>query len=187
MSRRLASTVAALRLFRGFAALSLIASASALSAATLTVTNTNDNLAGSLRQAIQDANPGDTIVFNIPTNDPQHNASTQTWSISLVSGPLTIAKSLNIDAGMQRIVLQWAGQQTASNGQILVITSGTIVISNLTISNGRNVAVRNAGNLTFSGCTLTANQAETAAVLSNTGTATLVNCTVANNQTGTLS
>ena len=43
--------------------------------ATFSVTNTNDSGAGSLRQAIIDANasPGtDTIAFNIPLTDPNH-------------------------------------------------------------------------------------------------------------------
>jgi hypothetical protein len=47
--------------------------ASAASAATLTVTNTSDSGAGSLRQAILDANSGagtDTIAFNIPGGGP---------------------------------------------------------------------------------------------------------------------
>ena len=47
----------------------LLLTASALSANTYTVTNTNDSGAGSLRQAITDANanPGmDTIAFDIP-------------------------------------------------------------------------------------------------------------------------
>jgi hypothetical protein len=47
--------------------------ASAARAATLTVTNTSDSGAGSLRQAILDANTGagtDTIVFNIPGGGP---------------------------------------------------------------------------------------------------------------------
>ncbi|MEX0879781.1 MAG: IPT/TIG domain-containing protein [Thermoanaerobaculia bacterium] len=49
--------------------LALVLAASPLAAATFTVTNTNDSGAGSLRQAILDANatPGaDTISFNIP-------------------------------------------------------------------------------------------------------------------------
>jgi hypothetical protein len=35
-------------------------------ASTLTVTNTNDSGMGSLRQAVIDANPGDTITFTVP-------------------------------------------------------------------------------------------------------------------------
>ena len=48
----------------------LLLSAASLCAADVTVTNTIDAGSGSLRQAILDANPGDSIVFNIPTDDP---------------------------------------------------------------------------------------------------------------------
>src|SRR3954466_4115358 len=106
MSRRLARTVAAVGLFRGFPALSLLASASALSAATLTVINTNDNLAGSLRQTIQDANPGDTIVFNIPTNDPGFDANTGVTTITLTSGVLLINKNVTVRGTGARITIQ---------------------------------------------------------------------------------
>ena len=37
-------------------------------AATITVTNTNDSGAGSLRDAIATANNGDTINFSVPAN-----------------------------------------------------------------------------------------------------------------------
>jgi hypothetical protein len=40
-----------------------------LHAGTVNVVNTKDNLVGSLRQAIQDADPGDTINFTVPTTD----------------------------------------------------------------------------------------------------------------------
>jgi hypothetical protein len=64
-----------MRLSVGFAVLS---AALPLSAATLTVTNTNDSGAGSLRQAILDANasPGaDAIAFAIPGADPGCDAN----------------------------------------------------------------------------------------------------------------
>jgi hypothetical protein len=49
-------------------------------AATATVTNTNDNLAGSLRQAVQGATAGDTIMFNIPTTDLNYTPATRSWT-----------------------------------------------------------------------------------------------------------
>ncbi len=52
-------------------------------AATLVVINTDDNLAGSLRQMIQDAASGDMIVFNIPTSDPGYSATTHIYTIGL--------------------------------------------------------------------------------------------------------
>src|SRR6188508_3123933 len=59
------------------------------SAATITVTNTNDSGAGSLRQAIADATPGSTINF-----DPNVFATPQT--VTLTSGTLYIDKNLTI-------------------------------------------------------------------------------------------
>ena len=53
-------------------------------AAIITVTNSNDNGPGSLRQAIIDAAPGDTINFDV------------TGTISLTTGELLINKSLTI-------------------------------------------------------------------------------------------
>ena len=53
-------------------------------AATITVTNTNDSGAGSLRQALSDGNNGDTINFAV------------TGTITLTSGELLVDKSLTI-------------------------------------------------------------------------------------------
>lgn len=60
-----------------------------VSAVTHTVTNTNDSGTGSLRQAIMNANFGDTINFN---------AALSGMTIPLLSGPLIIDKNLVIDA-----------------------------------------------------------------------------------------
>jgi hypothetical protein len=53
-------------------------------ATTITVTNTNDSGSGSLRQALADANDGDTIDFAI------------TGTITLSSGELLVDKSITI-------------------------------------------------------------------------------------------
>ena len=56
-----------------------------LFANTFTVTNTNDNGAGTLRQAIINANvyPGSHVInFNIPTTDPGYNSSQGVWLIT---------------------------------------------------------------------------------------------------------
>jgi hypothetical protein len=61
-------------------------SASAEEAGTVTVTNTNDGGPGSLRQAIADAQPGDTVEFALGTPA----------TIVLTSGELVITKPLTI-------------------------------------------------------------------------------------------
>ncbi len=75
-------------------------------AATFTVTNTNDSGSGSLREAITSANANpvdaDNIVFNIPITDPNYNASTGVFTISLTSLLPTISSiGVNIDGSTQ--------------------------------------------------------------------------------------
>lgn len=75
-------------------------------AATFTVTNTNDSGAGSLRQAITSANANpmdaDNIVFNIPTSDPNYNASMGVFTITVTSLlPTVNSISVSIDGTTQ--------------------------------------------------------------------------------------
>ncbi|MCA9062796.1 MAG: DUF4347 domain-containing protein, partial [Planctomycetaceae bacterium] len=80
--------------------------------ATFTVTNTNDSGAGSLRQAIIDANAlagTDTITFNIATTDPGYvdptpaspNSGDEYWTIALSSGLPYVTESVVIDGWSQ--------------------------------------------------------------------------------------
>ena len=77
-----------------FAALAffiLIFAAQQVGAATITVINTADGGAGSLRQAAADANAtpdADTINFNIPPTDPNCNPS-GVCTITLTGGVIT--------------------------------------------------------------------------------------------------
>ncbi len=75
-------------------------------AATFTVTNTYDAGAGSLRQAITSANANaydaDNIVFNIPTSDPNYNATTGVYTITLTSLlPYIASLSVTVDGTSQ--------------------------------------------------------------------------------------
>lgn len=144
--------------------------ASARAASPVLVTNTNDNLAGSLRQAIQDAHAGDTIVFQIPTADPGYNVATNTFTIALVSAPtpgagIVIDKSLTIDGGNQKIVVT---RNSATKFHIFRITAGPVTLSHLTISGGSEEPMAGAGsagggiadlgaNLTLNNCALANN------------------------------
>ena len=174
------------RLFFGVAILlGLVAGAHA---AVLTVVNTNDNAAGSLRQAIQDASPGDTIVFQIPTSNPGYNASTGVTTITLTSAELTINKNLAIDGAGAKIVVQRNNASGAAQFSIFNITAGAVAISKLTIASGQAIGatsgggIQNAGVLMLTDCTLRGNNGNSGAVNVLAGaTATVTNCTIQGN------
>jgi hypothetical protein len=96
-------------------------------AATLFVTTTADNGAGSLRATIATAADGDTIEF-----DPGLNGQT----IGLTSDELVIAKNITI-SGPGPNVLAVSRDQTAAFFRIFHVTPGhTVIIAGLTISGG---------------------------------------------------
>ena len=115
--------------------------------AALTVTNTNDDGAGSLRQAISNAATDDTITFDTA------GVFATPQTITLTSGQLVINKSLTING-------PGAAQLTISGNSVrrgFSITSGfTVVINNLTVANsGDRFAgggINNGGNLTLTNC-----------------------------------
>jgi predicted outer membrane repeat protein len=123
-------------------------------AATLSVANTNDSGAGSLRQAVVDAISGDTITFN-----PLLAGQTITLASDLI-----ITKNLTIDgSGLSPHI-------TISGGDVahLLIQnstlSPTVTISDLTISDGYTSGSGGAinagfGNLTLINTTLRNNHA----------------------------
>ncbi len=109
------------------------------------VTNTGDSGAGSLRQAITDAAPGDTISFSV------------TGTITLTSGQLEINKNITINGGgSENCTIDGNG-----TGRIFYISSGgyTVSISGLTITNGSvsdfGGGIENEGNLTLDACMIT--------------------------------
>ena len=81
------------------------------------VVNVNNDGTGSLRQAIADAATGDTIEFS------------QAMTITLASH-ITIDKDIVIDGGNNVTI---SGGDATS---IFKVTSGTVVIKNLTLSDG---------------------------------------------------
>jgi hypothetical protein len=133
----------------------VFAAATALRADIITVTNTDDSRPGSLRQALIDANDGDTIEFAV------------TGVISLTTGELLVDKSIAITApGPDTLTVERA--QNAALFRIFHVTPGlTVTIRGLTITNGLNHAgfVSGGGiyndhsNVTVSNCVLTRNSA----------------------------
>src|SRR5258706_1926376 len=137
-------------------------------AATLIVTNTNDSGAGSLRQMIINAVPGDTINF-----DPSLAGQTITLASNLV-----INKNLTIDgSGLSPQII-------ISGGNIahLEVPSGAVVmISDLTITNS-NYGIMSNGDLTIINSTLKDNfKYLGGAVDSFNGSLTIKNSTIMQN------
>ncbi|MBA4029297.1 MAG: hypothetical protein C0478_00005, partial [Planctomyces sp.] len=106
-----------------YAATLLVAgSAGSAQAETFTVTNNNDSGAGSLRQAILDAEAtGGADVINIANN---------LGTITLTTGGLFISDSVTINGGV--------GNSVSGNDAYrpFFVNAGTVTISNLTIQNG---------------------------------------------------
>src|SRR6476646_9170917 len=98
-------------------------------AATITVTNTNDSGAGSLRQALADAVNGDAINF-----DPSLNGQ----AITLTSSQLLVNKSITIAGpGADQLSVQRSTTLGTPEFRILYVSSGnTVTISGLRISRG---------------------------------------------------
>jgi Chlamydia polymorphic membrane protein (Chlamydia_PMP) repeat len=153
-----------------------MASVQSVHAATITVTNTNDSGAGSLRQAISDAAAGDTIDFQ----------SGLTGTIILTTGELLISKNLTI-SGPGANTLAVSGDNAS---RVFHIGFGqTVTISGLTITDG--IASGDFGGgifseqatLTVSDCTVSGNSAGAGAGIYNLGNATLsvINSTLSGN------
>ena len=120
--------------------------------ATITVTYTNDSGGGSLRQALADANDGDTINFSLITPA----------TITLTSGELLVNKSVTISGP--------GADQLSVNGnassRVFHISPGkTVTISDLTITNGYAYQASGGGiyneyaTLTINNCIISGNSA----------------------------
>lgn len=177
-----ALAVAALAVFITLVGSSTRAGAAAQGAPTLsstiTVTNTEDSGPGSLRAAIAQAAPGDTINFNV------------TGVINLTSAALTINKDLTI-SGPGANTLSVERNSSAPDFKIFTVESGaTVAIHGLSISQGRAAAssggagggTDNKGTLTLDSCRLTDNFAiDGGGGIHNAGTMSLKNCLIAAN------
>jgi len=125
--------------------------ASTLHAATITVANSLDSGAGSLRDAVALANPGDTINFA-----PGLSGS----AITLTSGEVLIDKNLTI-TGLGATALALSGSNVS---RVFNVSGGTVFISGLTIrnglgGNGGGGGIYNAGTLSLSSSTVSENSA----------------------------
>ena len=143
-----------------------------------TVTNTNSSGAGSLSDAILQANSsntGDTIVFD----------SGVTGTITLTAATLEIVHSMTIiGPGASQVAISGAG-----NFQVFLVDAGaTVSISGLTIEQGtgNGGGIGNSGTLTLTNSTVSGNFAtshsgEVGGGILNVGTLTVTNSTVSGN------
>ena len=139
---------------------------------TLIVSSAADSGAGSLRAQIAAAHSGDTISF-------APGLAGQT--ITLTSGSLSIAKSLAIQGpGADRLTI------SGNDPSVVFWISGStsnVQIRDLTITRGAP-AIANAGVLSVSNCTLTANVSDYGGAISNSGTLNLSGSTLSENYPG---
>ena len=125
-----------------------MASSQSVHAVTITVTNTNDSGFFSLRQALADANDGDTINFLGVSG-----------TITLTSGELLVNKSITI-SGPGANTLAVNGNAAS---RVFHIASGkTVTISDLTVTNGNSAnggggIYNDHATLTVSNTTLSGN------------------------------
>jgi alpha-tubulin suppressor-like RCC1 family protein len=112
----------------------------------ITVTTTNSSGAGSLRQAIADALPGDTINFSV------------TGIIVLTNGPLSVCKNLTL-AGPGATNLTLSGNNASR--VLYVCPDAVVTLQDLTIANGYSSTngggIYNEGTLNLIGCVLSGN------------------------------
>ena len=129
------------------------------------VSTAADNGAGSLREAIADANPGDTITFLISTPA----------TITLTSGPITLTKNVALSgpaaapSGGRRPAGVGVGSgitiDAANASRVFTVSPGVgASISNLTLENGsapsgNGGAIDDSGTLTLSGVTISGSSA----------------------------
>jgi uncharacterized repeat protein (TIGR01451 family) len=131
---------------RGHSAPSLVTT---LAAMTFVVTNTSDSGAGSLRQAIIDANANlgaDTINFNIPGAGPH--------VINLLSALPQVTEAVTIDAttqpgfsGVPVIELNGSGAGAGTNGLTIAAASSTVRGLAIYSFNGSGIVLSGNGNL----------------------------------------
>ena len=161
--------LAALRARTILAALCLI-SASIVSANTYTVTNTNDTGAGSLRQAITDANANagaDAIHFDI-TGSGVHTIAVAS-ALPAITSPVTIdgytqagssPNTNNPDLGTNaQIMIEIDGTNSAFGASTLQFTAGSdgSVVKGLVINRNQfraSIAILGVSNITVQGCFL---------------------------------
>jgi hypothetical protein len=137
--------------------------------AVLTVANTADAGAESLRATVAAAIPGDTIQFALPASDPGYNPSTGIFTVILTSGEIVVDKDLNF-TGPSAANVAISGNHSS---RIFTITTGNVQISNLLFIHG---TAKGADGIVVNGVGFDGMPGIGGAVL-NQGTLVITNCT----------
>jgi predicted outer membrane repeat protein len=131
-------------------------------ATTITVTNGNDSGPGSLRQALADANDGDTINF-----DPS------VGTVTLTTAELAIDKSLTLSGAPQMVTVVRSSQTEfrifhVMPGHSVEINGLTISFGHITSDNGGGILNDNS-TLTIAHCTVNGNALVSGSSANNSG------------------
>ncbi|MFC1981782.1 hypothetical protein ACFLVN_06050 [Chloroflexota bacterium] len=149
------------------------------SAADISVTNTDDSGIGSLRDAINNAVPGDNILFTDLADG----------STIILLSQLIVAKNLNINGPTDKNITISGNDLTRV---FKIEAASNVSISNLTIADGYGSegwggGIRNDGSLTLINCKVKENSVLSKTYVGgiyNSGTMNLAYCVVNNNEGG---
>ena len=153
----------------------------ATTAASVVVQNTNDAGPGSLRQALADAQGGETIQFD---------AALAGQTITLTTGALVVATDVTIE-GPASAGITISGNRAS---RVFETTGIGVVLRNLTITGGKvsspGAGILNGGTLTIDHSVITANETSAGVMVPNygggvynysPGVLTVVNSTISGN------
>lgn len=196
--------------FLGFVMLSVFFSAGPVFGATITVTNTSDSGAGSLRDAIASASNGDVIQFNLSYPATITVGSPLMFGPSVtITGPgasnliISGADGVGVFIVNGGAIVTISGLTVAHGSSLLgggifnagTLTLDSVVVTNCTMGNQQGGGIFNSGTLTLNNSQVDGNIAGTIAppgtpgeigegggIYNNSGTLTLTNSDVSNNQ-----
>ncbi len=140
-----------------------------LSLATLTVTSNANTGAGSLRTLIGSAVAGDTITFNAG------------MTVTLSSGELVINKNLTIDGDLDNNGTADVTINANHTSRVINITTGTVTLDGLVITNGLLVGNGGAGGVNVA-MPATAGGSALGAGIANAGNLTVINSSITGNK-----